>query len=81
MKFPNGAFIIEVATGAERIVKHGPHECVVYPTGEPGYCLAQVTDSHPKGRAMVIPAVEIEAEGAYRQCGFHWDRPVPQKVT
>lgn len=74
MKFSKGAFIVHVATGTEYFVKHGPDECVVYPTNEPGYCVGD------KARALVIPASEIEAEGAYEQRGFHWDRPVPVKA-
>lgn len=72
MPFPKGAFIVNAKTGAEYFVKHGPDECSVYPTEEPGYCLGD------KARAIVIPASEIEAEGAYEQRGFHWGRPVPQ---
>lgn len=79
MAFPKGAFIVNNTTGAELIVKHGPDECVVYETGAPGYCVGQLTDQHPSGCAMVIPASEIEAEGAYRRTGFHWDRPVPKR--
>lgn len=76
MAFPKGAFIKHVETGTEYVVKHGPDECSVYPTMEPGYCVG----APALGRALVIPASEIEAEGAYRQCGFHWDRPVPKKA-